>query len=405
VKAKPFSFLLLFLCRDKNAPSKVQTVLQIIDNSHQKGLTKNQADESCYRDALITMSRRVNVPEVGELADATLAEMKDAMLFPDTECYGAAILAWKNVATGRECDDRESAVRRTLSLLQEMTKAYHRTTTVTVKPTTKHYNHVLEALTISRSPKATNNAEMLLTALEEAATNNNDENWQEASISPNAESYRLVLEVWKNSKSANKVPHALNILQRIMKRNDLTIEGSSSQLSYVEVFGAFIDVCASCLAKQDSRKLMTLALRTVEDMKSLGLHPDSTTYTALLGACHNLIPDGKERQKILGNIFSKACKEGYVDQNLLEQFKHTASTYLFSKAVVSYSREVEKMKVVPESWTRQAKGFQANIKGGRQILPLSIEGKFTFTKAAAEYKMRKLRRRRNQLTLQGGRMK
>ena len=63
------------------------------------------------------------------------------------------------------------------------------------------------------------------------------------------------------------------------------------------------------------------------------------------------------------------------------------------------------MKVVPEVWTRNVTGFLANVKGGRKVLPLSIEGKFTFTKAAAEYKMRKLRRQDNKKMLQGGRMK
>ena len=373
-------------------------MLQIIENGHKKGLIKHGADESCFRDALITMSRRVNVPEVGELADTTLGEMKDAMLIPDTACYSAAILAWKNVATARECEDRERASGRALELLHEMTKAYHRTTKVTVKPTTEDYNHVLEALTVSKSSKAPQHAETLLNALEDASSATN------TFIGPNAESYKYALAVWRNSKSANKVPFALDILQRFKDRINVGDVQFGSNESFVEVFSTFIDVCAHSGAKKDSRKIMTLALRTVEDMKSHGLHPDSTTYTALLGACHNLIADGHERQKILENIFTKACEEGYVDQHLLEQFKHAASTYLFAKAVISHSREIEGMKVVPESWTRQAKGFLVNTKGGRQVLPLSIDGKFTFTKAAAEYKMRKLRRRQNKKMLQGGRM-
>ena len=69
-------------------------------------------DEQCYRDALITMSKRVNVIEVGELADATLTEMKDKMMIPDTACYGAAILAWNHVATARESPDRGQFGRR-----------------------------------------------------------------------------------------------------------------------------------------------------------------------------------------------------------------------------------------------------------------------------------------------------
>ena len=172
----------------------------------------------------------------------------------------------------------------------------------------------------------------------------------------------------------------------------------------VDVFSTFIDVCAHSGTQQDTRKIMTLALRTADNMRSFGLHPNSSTYTSLLGACNNLIAASHERQKILENIFSTACKDGYVNQILLEQFKQASSSYLFAKAVISKSREIEGMKVVPESWTRNTKGFMVNTKEGRQVLPLSIDGKFTFTRAAAEYKMRKLRRRQNQKMLQGGRV-
>eukprot|EP00980_Cylindrotheca_fusiformis_P022332 scaffold9191_cov114-Cylindrotheca_fusiformis.AAC.27 len=396
--------------RDKHAPSKVQSVLHIVDNAYRKGLTQAGLDIACYRDALITMSRRVNVPEVGELVNTTIAEMKAAMIFPDTQCYSAAILAWKNVATARECDDREAAVQRAFELLQEMTKAYHRTTTVIIKPTTQDYNNVLEALTVSRSSKAPNHAETLLAALEDAHSGEDkSKRWDKSggesrssTMGPNSDSYKSALDVLSKSKSTQKVPRALAILRRMMERPELTL---NSDQSFVPAFSSFIDVCSNCGSKQDSRKIMTLALTMVEEMKSLRLNPDSTTYAALLGACNNLISDGHERQKILKNIFLKACDEGLVDQNVLEQFKHAASTYLFAEVVIARSKEVEGIKVVAESWTRQAKGFQVNTKEGRAVLPLSIEGKFTFTKAAAEYKMRKLRRRWNQQMLQGGRMK
>jgi hypothetical protein len=371
------------------------------------------------------MSRRVNVPEVGELADATLVEMKDRMMVPDTACYGAAVLAWKNVATARETDDqeeaidRERAVRRALGLLQEMTKAYHRTTKVTVKPTTENYNHVLEAITVSKSPKATNHAEMLLSALEDVlhgkGTSENDETLEleegespeNANVGPNAESYKHVLDIWRNSRSSDKVTHAIDLLDRMKERREI-LQRSSSEESFVEVFSAFIRVCANSGVKDEGlrMKVMTTALRSVEDMRSQGFQPDSSTYTALLEAGHQLMPEGRDRQRVLENVFLRACNEGYVNQNLLEQFKLAASTYLYSNLVVAHSIEVENMKVVPESWTRNVKGFLANTKEGRKVLPLSIDGKgFTFTKAAAEYKMRKLRRQHNKQMLQGGRMK
>jgi hypothetical protein len=150
---------------------------------------------------------------------------------------------------------------------------------------------------------------------------------------------------------------------------------------------------------------MLKALRTLEAIRGMGLAPNSTTYAAILEACDHLVQDSHDRQRILENIFVRACEEGFVDRTVLATFKAAASSYLYTRLVVAPSQEVEHFKVVPDSWTRHVRGFSANVKGGRKVLPLTIEGKFTFTKAAAEYKMRKLRKQSNKKMLQGGRMK
>lgn len=392
----------------------MQTVLQIADNVYRKGYTEVRPDADCYRDALITMSKRVNVPEVGELVDGTLMEMKKSrMMIPTTECYGAAILAWKNVATARECKDREQAIQRSYDLLQEMVKAFHRTTTVTVRPSTVHYNTVLEALAFSKSGKAASLAKKLLSDLEEGASATTVGGTgaidmlmetQENFLSPDADSYKYALNVLRNSKRAEKVNDALEIVGQMKKRSSELVEQSNED-AVVDAFSSFILVCAHSGFNDDSLRMKTMntTLKTLGDIRLLGLTPNSSTYAALLEACNHLVSDGRSRQRILEYVFRTACEEGYVDQAVLESFKEAASTYLYAKLVVSASRQVEHMKVVPESWTRSVKGFLAKNVGGRKVLPLTIEGKFTFTKAAAEYKMRKLRRKTNKHMLQGGR--
>lgn len=366
------------------------------------------------------MSRRVNVPEVGELLDQTLSEMKkERMIIPNTECYGAAILTWKHVAMGRECEDRERAVQRIDDLLQEMIDAFHRTTTVTVRPTTEHYNHVLEALTMSKAAKATQRAETILNALEKVADRavaeeqGNSEGESNrfddpVGLAPNADSYKHALVVLRNSKSHSKVQEAQALINRFQSRAH-QLRTVSSETSMVEVMSAFISVCArggsGSKDEAQNMEIMFTALRTPEVMRALDLVPDSTTYAALLEACDTLVHDGQDRQRILESIFIRACDGGYVDHVVLENFKAASSTYLYAKLVVAPSQEVENMKVVPESWTRNVQGFSANSKGGRKVLPLTIEGQFTFTKAAAEYKMRKLRKQANKHLLEGGRMK
>ena len=384
-------------------------------------------DLECYTYALQTMSRRLNVPEVGDLVDQTLSEMKrERMLIPNTECYGAAIVAWKHVAMSRECNDREEAVHRCYDLLQEMVSAFYRTTIVAVQPATEHYNHVLEALTISRNSKSLFRAQTLLRDLEKAA----DEAFsvegsevegtdasqldlhvsrirQKRDLAPDADSYRFVLTAWRNSKSPEKVQAAEELLSHFKNRMEI-VRRRSSEESIVNTISAFISVCAKDnSSKDDAQKMETMfkALRTLETVRELNLTPNSTCYGALLEACNNLVQNGQDRQRILENIFARAADEGYVDQVVLENFKLAASTYLYTKMVVAPSQEVENMKVVPEAWTRKVQGFLVNNRGGRKVLPLTIEGQFAFTKAAAEYKMRKLRRQSNKKMLQGGRLK
>lgn len=386
---------------DKNAPSKVATVLEIMNTAYRKNLTNLRPDTRCYRDALVTMSRRHNILEVGDLADETLKAMKNQMLYPDTECYRAAILAWKHVALSRDNADPEHAVRRAQDILQEMAEAFHRTTQVTVQPATEDYNNVLHILTLSKSPKAIDHAKKLFKTLHPES---------DVLGGPDAETYRCMLDIWCCSKYPETLNNALELLAELKDNlhDKPTMTASpASRLAAVNAFNSFIRVCgASSSSKKDileRRKIVTIALRSMEDMKTIGLLPNSGTYTALVEACDHLLPSsaGQERQQVLENVFQRACDDGLINQCLLEQFKSTASTYLFTKLVVARSAQLEDIKVLPESWTRNVQGF----KEGRKVMPLSIHGSFTFTKAAAEYRMRKLRSRTNQRLLQGGRMK
>ena len=392
------------LCRawtdagDKNSSSKVYSVLQIMETAYQKGHINFRADLQCYRDALITMSRRHNVEDVGELADVTLKEMKDQMMHPDTECYRSAILAWKHVAMSRDSPFPEQAIKRTQELLREMTLAYHRTNQVLIQPTTEDYNNVLHAMTLSKTPNAASYAEGLFKTLKEEST---------IIGGPDAQSYQYMLGIWRNSRSPIKFTHAQQLLQEARGNYVDNENWTSNGGSIVDVFTSFVQVCGAPNFSnkkdiQERTKIMTMALRILEDMRKLGLTPNSDTYTALVEACDHLLPaNGQERQSALENIFRRACREGFVNQSLLEHFKVAASSYLYAKMVVSKSLLMEDLKIVPESWTRNVKGYRE----GKKVMPLSIHGNFTFTKAAAEYRMRKLRRRTNQKLLQGGRLK
>ena len=404
--------------RDRNAPSKVATVFQFADDAFKKGVTFVEPDMECFELGLEAMSKRVNFQEVGELVDQILNVMKkDRYMIPTTKCYASAIAAWKNVAMGRECDDRELAAFRTHDLLQEMVRAYHQTTIVKIQPSTQNYNDALEALTMSKNRRAFQRAETLLKTLEENLDLADeeirdddgmvdDDSESPVELFPTADSYKHALTVLKNSGSHNKVREGLLLVQRLESHID-HLRKVSTEKALVDAMSEFIAVCAREVSKHERQNMETMftALRTMEGIRALSLTPNAETYASLLEACDTLVHSSQDRLRILENIFERACTEGYVDHAVLGNFKKAATTYLYGKLVVAPSEVVENVKVVPESWTRNVEGFSTNMQGGRKVLPLSIEGQFTFTKAAAEHKMRRLRKQANKRMLEGGRLR
>ena len=283
-----------------------------------------------------------------------------------------------------------------------MTEEYHRTTLVTVQPTTEDYNNVMEALTYSTATKAAERADKLYQILKDTAS---------LTGGPNAATYKHLLGVWYGSRSPEKLYHVSKILKELMEsvrdNSEEWLSTEASKRALVDAFSAFIRVCGAPgsshkKATDDRTKLMAMALRSVQQMKSLGLEPNSGTYAALIEACDHLLPrDAQERQDVMENLFRRACEDGYVDAAVLSQFRTSASTYLYTKMVVANSTVVEDVKAVPQSWTRNVPGF----KKGKKNMPLSIQGAYTLTKAAADYRTRKLRLRTNQRMLRGGRLK
>jgi hypothetical protein len=344
------------------------------------------------------MAKCHEADDVGTLVDKTLQEMRENNMYPDTECYRAAIIAWKNSASKRDSNNTEECIFRAQQLFQEMSEEFHRTTVVTVQPSTEDYNHVLEALAFSKSPRAFANAEKLFYRLKESA---------HLSGGPDPTSYRFLMSTLCNRRFPDKLSRASKVLKDLLQKtreNVDWVKDAAFKASLVDAFSAFIRVCGTAGSpdKTDGTRIMTIALRCLEEMKVLGLTPDSGSYTALIEACDHLLPlDGQERQDVLERIFRRACYEGYVDAALLAQFRASATEYLYTNIVVANGTTVEEVRAVPQSWTRNVPGY----KEGRKNIPLSIQGTYSFTKAAAEYQARNLRRRKNQRILQGGRLK
>jgi hypothetical protein len=400
--------------RDRYAPIKALSILRIMEQSHAKGFCSSPPDETCYRYYLLTSARRAVVPELGPLADQILNKLKDKQIVPCAESYGAAIRTWKLAALNPLFgDSRETSVRRVVELLQELTLAHHRSALRSVKPTTIHYNDALEALAASHHREALEQAQALLKTMQESSAA--DEN--SSDILPNADSYKWVLEAHVKSKEPNKLESAKTILQcmqdnychdKTASNNPNTKLALETANSIVGAVNAFVRVCASVrpTSTEQNTQVLREALRAVRELHSTyHVHPNSESYAEVLRVAKNLLSVGKERSRILKDIFQTCCDQGLVDEHVLQALKGAASEDQYIEWVIAESQDVEGTRMVPEQWTRNVGARKVITAAGRRSPPLSVDGRYTVTKAMKEFRMRKLRSRVNQRVLQGGRLK
>lgn len=373
-----------------------------MDSAYTKGVTEVQPDLPCFRYALCTAAQRPHLDDLGPMVDDILTRMKELYIVPDSDCYTSAIRTWKNAALNPNLEQyRDKSANRALELLAEMKIAHNQSQSTSVQTRTENINDVIEALSVSSNSRRIEQAERLLSMMEAELS-------KEAPYDPlpNAESYRLTLNVWRTSSAVDKVPRALAILWR-MKNNYGALSGTSKKNDFVEAFNTFVAVCGSTRTRGEAEGMQVFreALAGIEGMKTLpGLRPNASSYSGLLTATRNLLPLGKERKRVVDQIFRLCCDDGMVDDNVLRELRITATDEQYARLVIGPSETIEGTKMVPETWTSNALGGRVITADGRKTTPLSIDGRLTVTIAMREFQMRRIRDKRNRNLLQGGRL-
>lgn len=380
-----------------------------MESVYKKGMTMIQPDAKCYRYMLETVANRPhNAPELGQLVDSTLARMRTFYMVPDTNCFAAAIRTWKNAALHKSSllvlTDRERCIQRIMELLSEMETSDLQSTFVSVKVSTDIINDALEALTASRNPRRTEQAEVLLKRMEDAFAND-----ASSTIAPNSESFIHVLRVWGSHNSMEKVAKAKLLLLRLQERFR-AISGPHhwTKGELVDVYNEYIKVCGSYRTSSDKEGMQVFreALAAIGMMqKEVNQRPNPGTYTALLDACENLLSGSTEKKAVVEKIFALCCNDGLVDGKVLQRMRKVATEDQYSSLVVAFSEDIDGTKVVPAKWSANAIGGRVVSSDGRKTTQLSVDGTPAVTSSLSEFKMRRLRSRKNRNLLQGGRLK
>jgi hypothetical protein len=88
-------------------------------------------------------------------------------------------------------------------------------------------------------------------------------------------------------------------------------------------YTAVINACAYCENDQlDKRDSLRIAIKTYKDLeKSKYGNPNHVTYATLLSALRNLLPTSPQRTVAVQDVFRSAIRDGFADQNVIQQVK------------------------------------------------------------------------------------
>lgn len=402
-------YLTVFKCwsksDDKHAARRAQTVLKQMERLYQKRISDCRPTVSCYRYVLIAMSNS-KLSGLGPSADELMNRMEDRLMVVDSGCFAATIKVWSNSACHKDTEDAAADADRADEALQQMKDMYHRSSQIVVKANTSNYNDVLCAYAACQRDDAAGwRAEELLEEMIKLAGEGDSD------VAPDAMSYVFTMNVLAQSTLPNKVAKSMKLLKSIAGDGSNASENTTSAVvkPIVDCFHAMIKVCSSVENARDDEKNRALraAIKTVKmlkDRRSEECKPNAETYKLLIEACGKLIRAGSEQQKALETVFNNCCRDGLVDDRVLRQFKKTAPFDLYqSKILLNAKSSVDgDGMVLPEDWSMNI-GHRVRTAEGRRPQPLSPDVGFVVTQSMANYKMRRLRSRKNQHLLRGGR--
>jgi hypothetical protein len=376
------------------------SVIRLMNSTHESEQSATRPDEECFRYVLRTAAGRPELYDIGTLVDEVMLLMRERFLLPDGESYGCSIRTWRNCVIHPDYhDDGSMAAHRALDLLSDMLLARGRSSTVSVKVRTSNVNDVLQILSVSRLYRRVENAESLLEHMEKA---NDDSPYPK----PNANSYRFMFDVYRNSQAKDRISRASHVLDKMIVHFTEPTTCSKHKGRITSAFNSYVQVCASAKVGDDNEgiRILGMVLEGVERMRHLKeFAPNAQTYSSILGCCGNLLPPSSQRGLFMERIFAFCCQDGMVDENVLTQLRTLGTSDQYARLVIAHSTTIEGTKVVPEQWTINALGTRVVTEDGRRATPLSIDGRLKVTRAMQEFKMRRLRDKRNRKLLEGGR--
>jgi len=410
--------------QNNNSAKRSLNILKKMEDLYRDGLTTVRPDLECYKHILVALSKshssKDSELDLGKEVDLIIFKINEQSITIDTECFRAAIETYCNSArypstsssTSRGKTIHHNASRAN-DYLNDMSEMYYRSSLIVVKPSTVDYNNILQAWSQSNMDGAAQNAEIRLSEMEKQWRDGNEQ------IQPNTSSYLYTITAWKNSQQSliTKVDAIMSLLNRMTDQYE---EGNSGCRPTIQVYNLLIATCGGSSANRsnenDKKKILKTSINIYKMIRETDyVQCTSKTFELLLSTTGKLLSvDSPELSKTDESIFSQCIADGLVDDNVLRKFEKVVPHDVYRCKVMLnavpwtaeaegnvslYTSHMSNDLILPLDWTR-------NIRGGRNIVSISVDNKFLNQRRRSfqERKMRRMRSKKNQKLLQGGRM-
>jgi hypothetical protein len=324
-----------------DAPGRVMELLDNMERDFKGGKLALKPDGYTYS-SVIGCFVKFNREDAPQKAEEILERMQDLYLNyggDPVSCsvYNAVINAWAS-------SDSEDALGRVKELLQIMEENDGEDEAIP-KANRITYNTVIKAMRDGTKEDAAY-AEGILTILETKGQT-------DFHLLPDSYSYTSVITAYGRSDAENKAVKSLEILKRIILACQ---RGNMAAIPTTHSFNAALNACAFVEGDEEKKKeAFEIAVEVYSLLQKHGT-PDHTTYGTLLRACATLLhPADKNREKMVDDIFHKACENGGVGRLVITQMKFACTPHQHIRLVGRDLMDRINVKDLPRAWSRNVR--------------------------------------------------
>jgi len=318
-----------------NGADAVQMVEDVIDEMKSKSIEPNKA---CYT-SIITAFARNGYPEKAEavLKNEVLAS-EDERVIANTHDFNVVINGWAR-------DASPEGLKRSRALLDDMLDRYGNGNQH-VKPDSRTFTALINALWKSDDANATLEAEEVLQLMEESYING------DASVAPSCHSYTSVINTFARSNVPDKAARALALLRRA---NEQYEAGNVDARPDISMYTGVLNACAYTKGMKEAKaEALRIALEIAEELTgSPSLQVDGVAYNTLFQVYGYLIGDAEKQARLSSALLKQCCKDGQLNSHILSTLKKFAPTVYF-KLPGAHDGFV-KLGALPEQWSRNTR--------------------------------------------------